>query len=132
MRVAKVQSYGTYYSRKSRGSSDNDPKNVKPAQCVKEYQDEPFTVSNCKLFCMGCREEICVKKSSIENLLRSLKHRKGKERLKQKELSIAKSLEKYNNQIHSKGETLPPLQQVFRVRVMQTFLRAGVPLNKIG
>ena len=46
--------------QKSRGSSDNDPKNVKPAQCVKEYQDEPFTVSNCKLFCMGCREEMCV------------------------------------------------------------------------
>ena len=32
----------------------------KPAQHVKEYQDKPFTISNCKLFCMGCREEICV------------------------------------------------------------------------
>ena len=105
--------------RKSRGSSTNDPKSVKPAQRVKEYQDEPFTVSNCKLFCMGCREEIYVKKSSIENHLRSLKHRKGKERLKQKELkeiSISKSLEKYNNQVHPKGETLPPSQQVFRVK----------------
>ena len=67
--------------------------------------------------------------------MRSLKHRKGKERLKQKELkeiSISKSLEKYNNQVPPKGETLPPSQQVFCVRVMQTFLRAGVPLNKIG
>ena len=72
--------------RISRGSSTNDPKSVKPAQRVKEYQDESFTVSNCKLFCMGCREEICVKKSSIENHLRSLKHRKGKVRLKQKKL----------------------------------------------
>ena len=64
--------------QKSQGSSANDLKSVKPAQHVKEYQDEPFTVSNCKLFCMGCREEICIKKSSIENHLRSSKHRKGK------------------------------------------------------
>ena len=50
--------------RKSRGSFTNDPKSIKPAQSVKEYQEEPFTVSNCKLFCMGCREEICVKKAA--------------------------------------------------------------------
>ena len=67
--------------QKSWGSSTNDPKSVKPAQRVKEYKDEPFTVSNCKLFCMGCREEICVKKSSIENHVRLSKHRKGKETL---------------------------------------------------
>ena len=34
--------------------------------------------------------------------------------------------------MHPKGETLPPSQQVFRVKVMKTFLRAGVPLNKIS
>ena len=118
--------------RRSRPRSTSfDPKNVKPSQRVKEYQDEPFTVSNCKLFCKGCREEISVKKSSIENHLKSLKHLNGKEKLRHREADIAESLAKYNSEVHPKGETLPLSQQVFRVKVMKTFLQAGVPLNKI-
>ena len=101
---------------------------------MKEYQNEPFTVSNCKLFCKGCREEISVKNSSIENHLKSLKHLNGKEKLRHRETQeadIAESLTKYNSEVHPKGETLPLSQQVFRVKVMKTFLQAGVPLNKI-
>ena len=33
--------------------------------------------------------------------------------------------------IHPVGETLPTEQRVFRVKVMSTFLKAGVPLNKL-
>jgi len=58
--------------------------NLKPAQRVREYSKEPFTVSNSKLFCNGCREELCIKKSSTKNHIASAKHKKGKERLKQK------------------------------------------------
>ena len=121
--------------KKSRPRSASfDPKNIKPTQRVKEYQNEPFTVSNCNLFCKGCKEEISVKKSSIENHLKSLKHRNGKEKLRRRETQeadIAESLAKYNSEVHPKGETLPLSQQVFRVKVMRTFLQAGVPLNKI-
>jgi len=75
-----------------------------------------------------------VKKSSIENHLKSQKHRKGKENIKRREeqqVDIAESLTKYNGEVHPKGETLPVSQQVFRVKVMKTFLQAGVPLSKI-
>ena len=84
--------------RRSRPRSTSfDPKNVKPSQRVKEYQNKPFTVSNCKLFCKGYREEISVKKSSIENHLKSLKHLNGKEKLRHRETQeadIAESLTK--------------------------------------
>ena len=40
-------------------------------------------------------------------------------------------VEKYNEETHQKGETLPEQQQVYRIKVVTTFLRAGVPLNKL-
>ena len=33
---------------------------------------------------------------------------------------------------HPKGESIPTDQRVFRVKVVRTFLRAGVPLNKLS
>ena len=113
---------------------------------MKEYKDEPFTVSNCKLFCVGCREEICVKKSSIENHL----NRQNTEKKKICESNVKSVLQNpwrsiikliiiviiinswYNSEVHPKGDMLPHSQQIFHVKVMQTFLRAGVALNKIG
>ena len=40
----------TTWKMKTSRKLTNDPKSVKPAQHVKEYKDEPFTVSNCKLY----------------------------------------------------------------------------------
>ena len=48
--------------KKSRGSSTNDLTNIKPMQLIKEYLNEPFVVSNSKLFCNSCLEELCIKK----------------------------------------------------------------------
>ena len=121
--------------RRCRGTSTHDPKGIKPIQRVKEYPDELFSISNNKLFCKGCREELCVKKSSVANHLKSSKHIKGKERLKNKEVrekDLADTLQRYNNEVHLRGETLPLTQQVFRVKVLKAFLQAGIPLNKIG
>ena len=49
-----------------------------------------------------------------------------------RERDIAECLRKYNEESHPVGETLPEQQQVYRVKVVSAFLRAGVPLNKIG
>ena len=121
--------------RRSRGSTCTAaPKRVKPAQRVREYLTEPFVVSNNALFCRGCREELCVKSSSIKNHCRSAKHLQGKERLEKqqsREQDIADALLAYNKEVHPRGETLPPNQLVFRVKVVRTFLKAGVPLRKI-
>jgi len=37
-----------------------------------------------------------------------------------------------NHDVHLRGETLPQAQQVYHVKVLKSFLRAGIPLNKIS
>ena len=66
--------------------------------------------------------------------MKSKKHSNGKQALKQKNVKdqdIAEALQKMDESSHPKGETIPTDQRVFRVKVVRTFLRAGVPLNKI-
>jgi len=71
--------------RRCRETSTYDPKGIDPVKWVKEYPNEPLSVSNKKLFCKACREELSVKKSSVDNRIKSSKLVKGKERMKNKE-----------------------------------------------
>ena len=83
---------------------------------------------------MACRERLSLKHSIIKNHVHSTKHQKSQQRLKHKEareLDIAESLRKYNENVHPRGESLPVEQQVYRINVVSTFLKAGVPLSKI-
>ena len=48
-----------------------------------------------------------------------------------REQDISQALRKYN-ECHPRGETLPESQQVYRVKVVRTFLQAGVPLSKLS
>jgi hypothetical protein len=71
--------------------------------------------------------------SIVRNHIHSAKHEEGRKRLKAKELrekSIADALAAQNEDCHLKGETLAASQQVYRVKVLTCFLRAGVPLRK--
>ena len=107
---------------------------VSPAQRVREFPTESFTVSHSRLFCSACREQLSLKRSIVKNHIESVKHRNAKERLAKngaRERDIASSLKKFNEQEHQKGETLPEQQQVYQVKVVSTFLKAGVPLGKI-
>jgi len=107
---------------------------VKPLQRTTEFPNESLVVSNGKLFCNSCREEIGLKKSVIKNHVSSTKHVNGKLKMQAKdkrERDIAEALRDYNSQCHLVGETLPIEQQTYRVKVVQTFLRAAVPLNKL-
>lgn len=120
--------------RRSRGAVGL--KKIKPEQRVRENPGEPLIVSsNGKLFCRGCREELCLKSSSVKNHLKSKKHQEGKVKLSKKEArekDIAQALAQYNSENHLRGETLPHSQQVYRVKVVKTFLQAGVPLSKLS
>ena len=40
--------------RRSRGKMDTDLKTIRPEKRVRDYPNEPLTVSNGKLFCRGC------------------------------------------------------------------------------
>ena len=91
-------------------------------------------MSNGKLFCLACREELSLKSSSQANHLKSQKHKEGKERLKRKEhreQDIANKLKDYNKDTHVVGENIAENTQVFHVKVVSAFLRARVPLNKL-
>ena len=93
---------------------------------VKAYPNEPFKVSNKKLIiCSSCREELRLKKSSIDIHIKSSKHIKNTKRWKQKEeheLDIAEALKDYQSRVHPKGETLPESTRVFRVKVVTAML----------
>ena len=111
-----------------------DPKRVTPTQRLREFPDQSLVVSSGKLFCTACREEVALKKSIIDLHCRSEKHTRGKIKLatkEKREQDIVKALGAYDKEIHPVGESLPTDQRVFRVKVVSTFLKAGVPLNKI-
>ena len=133
-RKMKVNKPHDSAKRRCRGALASDPKSITASQRVQEFEDEFFIVdSDDNLFCQACREQISLKHSIIRNHTVSSKHKKRKEQLveKQQDTSIATSLSEYNSEIHLKGETLPENHQAYRVRVVATFLKSGVPLSKI-
>lgn len=70
----------------------------------------------------------------IQNHVKSLKHKRGQERLRVKEArerDLADSLKRHDQQMSQSGDTLPEAQRIFRVKVAMTFLRAGVPFEKV-
>ena len=115
-------------------SATSNPLSVSPTQRVKEFKNKCVCVSGGKLFCQACREELSLKKSTIQLHVASSKHIAGKEKLvlkEKREIDIAQALQKYDDDVHPSGETLPDSIRIYRVKVLTTFLRTGVPINKI-
>ena len=112
----------------------SDPKTVTPGMRIKSFPKECFSVSAGKLFCNACREGLSVKASVLQQHVKSAKHTEGKLRLECKEKherDIGATMKAYDSEVHPKGETLPVEERVYRVKCVHTFLKAGVPLNKI-
>lgn len=63
----------------------------------------------------------------------SQKHKTSKSKLlkEAKQRNIAELLKKYDKEHHPKGETLPNNVRVYRVTVVKSFLKAGIPLSKV-
>ena len=62
------------------------------------------------------------------------KHKRSNEAIGQKEKreqDIAKALVEYEKAVHPAGESLPEAQKIYRIQVVKTFLKSGVPLNKL-
>lgn len=103
-------------------------------ECVAEFADEKLTVERGAIFCSACRAQVSEKSSSLKRHVSSTRHQQGKKALeahKMKQQSIAVAMKRVSDDIHVKGETLPEKELVFRCEVVQTFLRAGVPLSKV-
>ena len=67
--------------RCSSSSTSSEPKRVTPQQRIKEFPGEQLVVSSYKLFCRACREELNLKRSTIQNHVRSVKHVEGKDKM---------------------------------------------------
>ena len=107
--------------KRSRGVGASDPKYVDPRKRVSEFPSESLTVSNGKLFCLACREELSLKKCVVSAHVQSAKHKSGKKRLTEKEkqeMDIAEALRASDSDLHPKGEKLPQDQRVYRVKVV--------------
>ena len=75
-----------------------------------------------------------MKKSALIQHVTSVKHATGKERLASKqarERNIADMLRKYNKDEHAIGETLSEEVRFYRIKLVTSFLKAGIPLSKI-
>ena len=110
------------------------PKGITPSQRASEFPREQLVVSAGKLFCKACKEILCLKRSVIQNHVKSSKHQDGKQTLttkEKKERDLAQALERHDQETHRKGETLPEEQKVYRARVVLAFMEAGIPLSKL-
>ena len=104
-------------------------------QRVREFPKEELTQSAGKLFCNACREELSLKLSILKLHIALSKHAAGRQALakrESRERDIAKALQAYDKQENPSGHTLPEAQRVYCIKVVTTFLKAGVPLNKLN
>ena len=86
------------------------------------------------MFCEAGREELSEKASITKRHVDSEKHESGVEKIakkKKRDLTVLDAMKNYDKEVHPKGEMLSDNQRVFRVRVLKTFLKAGVPLQKM-
>ena len=135
-RKRKVPSNPPIGRKKSKGSSSFNPKTVVPADRVKLYPNEYLKVHPTlkMLFCTACREPVSLKKSVIDLHIKSSKHVCGKKKVdlkEKKENDIGEMLKDYDKDCHPVGENLSNPIRVYRVKVISTFMKAGVPLHKV-
>lgn len=78
--------------------------NVQPQQRVREFPGEQFELSNEKLFCLACREEVNLKKSCEKNHVQSAKHKDSKSKLERRE--------KREQLKHRKSSTMSAMHEV--------------------
>ena len=114
--------------RSGKGSVAVEP-SIPPSTRVKEFPNEHLSVVSRKLFCQACREPVSVKKSVLQQHIKSAKHGSRKKLLvsrKAQDKTIADMLRKYDKNKHPIGEGLSDEVRVFRIKVVKSFLKAGV------
>ena len=67
-------------------------------------------------------------------MVQSTKHAQCKSQLTEKrsrERDISEVFKSYEQEVHPSGETLSEVHKLWRVKVVTTFMKAGVPLAKV-
>lgn len=134
-RIERPKTTGADKRKKSGASNQTDPKTVSPAYRLKQFPGEFLEVRRGKLFCVACREELSLKKSTVKTHIYSgNKHKDAKDRLAKKEArerDIADSLVIYDKTEQPAGTSVSMSERVYRVKVVENFLKAGIPLAKV-
>ena len=122
-------------ANKKHKANTTDPKSVTPAARVEEFPGEYLAVRSGKLFCTACREELALKKSTIKNHINcGEKHQNSKRQLKStvaKQRDLTELLTAYDKEVQPAGSTVSMEERVYRARVVEQFLYAGIPISKI-
>ena len=87
-----------------------------------------------KLLCNVCRETVSLKRSTVNNDIRSTKHTESKKKFQKgstRDGDILQALKTYDDRVNPVGQTLPQELRLYRVKVVMTLLRAGIALSKL-
>ena len=133
-RKRKVQSNPPKGEKRSSGLHGISQPKVNPNQRVREFPDQGLTVQLGNLFCSVCRETLSVKRSTVKNHVSSAKHAESQAKSKKRSVmdgNILSALKKYDVRVNPVGQSLSDEQRLYRVKVVRTLLRAGIPLSKL-
>ena len=101
-------------------------------QRISEYKGESFVVSSGELKCRACGKTIQNIKSTIDLHVASKTHKEKVEALNSRVAADAdlrtELITHYTEQPGESGASTHPDEKVFQIRVVESFLRAGIPL----
>ena len=134
-KIEKATTASANKKHKAGASNITDPKTVQPSTRVKQFPGECLAVRGGKLFCTACREELATKKSTVKaHVSTGDKHLKAKKRLESKaakERDLREVLQAYDREVQPAGTTVSMDERVYRAKVVEQFLQAGIPIAKI-
>lgn len=114
------------------GVKKSDPKTMTPAQRVRDFPNEPFSVDNGKLWCKCCSQELALKKDTIKNHIQSIRHEEQKaariaSEKRHGEIAAKTIAEVYAGKAQLGGSSLPISTQAHRISVCEAFLTDAIP-----
>ena len=127
-------------SRRTSGGPSTKMKRVSPSERVSDFKGECLSTSMGKLYCDACHVVLSTKKSIVKNHIKSDRHREAKEKTQKagaRQSTLQASWKEYQREhdLSLVGTGLsratPDGEILRRINVVESFLKAGVPLAKI-
>ena len=101
---------------------------------VKDYPKQHFAVVSRNLRCNAYSETLSLKKSSIDEHVKSSKHTNGDARIakdKKQSQSIMDCVKRQDVREHPSGSILPVEFRLFRFEIVECVISGGIPLSKV-
>ena len=113
--------------------SSSQSKTIPPLARIREFPGQSLVVRAGKLFCQCCAVPVGTKTSTIKNHFKGAGHKSKLETffvLNQRDAEVLKGLQKYQ-EMQDTGTNVSDEVRVFRFKVAETFLRAGIAFDKV-